>query len=397
MERPRARRGRSAPPGAGGRGGAPAPPARRQAAASSSRAASSRTSPWSQLRCQTAKSAYWIGSSASGDGRPCEKASWSAESSRSSTPMDQPSETMWCRVRSRTCSSRPAAPGPGAAAARLEVERAPASARARARACASRCVLRQVRTDRGPAAATGSGAAITCTGSASPDAKVVRSVSCRRTISLKVRSSSPGSSRAGQAQSQGDVVGRVARLELVEEPEPLLREGERQGAPPPWRRPAGSPGRRGTGPAAHSRSGRPSPRSARRGSPPALSRQRSADSGLDAAVLVELHVAQHARPSAWMPSVMRAPLAPGRGPPWRDGSRSRARRRAAAARPRGRAPGPRSGPGAGAPPVRRRGSSAMFWWLTSQISSASSRRANGCGWRKKIWSSFASSKERIMP
>ena len=38
----------------------------------------------------------------------------------------------------------------------------------------------------------------------------------------------------------------------------------------------------------------------------------------------------------------------------------------------------------------------MFWWLTSQISSASSRREKECGWRKKSWSSLASSNEWII-
>ncbi len=39
----------------------------------------------------------------------------------------------------------------------------------------------------------------------------------------------------------------------------------------------------------------------------------------------------------------------------------------------------------------------MFLWLATQISSASSRREKPCSLRKKIWSSLASTKERIMP
>ena len=46
---------------------------------------------------------------------------------------------------------------------------------------------------------------------------------------------------------------------------------------------------------------------------------------------------------------------------------------------------------------RRPRKPTMLRWLTSQISSASWRREKGCGRRKKIWSSLASSKEWIIP
>ncbi|GMU01718.1 hypothetical protein KH5H1_58380 [Corallococcus caeni] len=58
------------------------------------------TSPWSQERCHTAKSAYWRGRGASAGACPAAKARYSEPSSRAKTPMDQPSETMWCSVRS---------------------------------------------------------------------------------------------------------------------------------------------------------------------------------------------------------------------------------------------------------------------------------------------------------
>ena len=59
--------------------------------------------PESQRRCQTAKSAYWIGSSGSGDGRPGERPVERA-SSCSRTPTDQPSPR--CGARSRSACGR---------------------------------------------------------------------------------------------------------------------------------------------------------------------------------------------------------------------------------------------------------------------------------------------------
>ena len=61
-------------------------------------------------------------------------------------------------------------------------------------------------------------------------AKVVRSASCRRTISPSARSSAAIVQRARQAQRRGDVVGGAPRLQPVQEPEPLLRERQRQRA-----------------------------------------------------------------------------------------------------------------------------------------------------------------------
>ena len=54
----------------------------------------SRFSPCSHSRCQAAKSAYWIGSSGSGAGRPARRAPWRMESSRIRMAVDQASATL---------------------------------------------------------------------------------------------------------------------------------------------------------------------------------------------------------------------------------------------------------------------------------------------------------------
>ena len=59
-----------APPAAAGRSAARAAAERRRAARASRRAAAPAPRPPASSRCQTAKSAYWTGSSGSGDGRP---------------------------------------------------------------------------------------------------------------------------------------------------------------------------------------------------------------------------------------------------------------------------------------------------------------------------------------
>ena len=75
-----------------------------------------------------------------------------------------------------------------------------------------------------------------------PAAKVVRSASWRRTTSPKAARQERAGRAAREAQRHRQVVERAARLEPVEEPEPLLGEGERQGPSP--RQPARSGGRR---------------------------------------------------------------------------------------------------------------------------------------------------------
>jgi len=62
----------------------------------------SSTSPRSQECCHTAKSAYCTGSSGNGDGRPAANAAYSAATSRTRIPLDQPSLAMWCMVSAIT-------------------------------------------------------------------------------------------------------------------------------------------------------------------------------------------------------------------------------------------------------------------------------------------------------
>ena len=68
----------------------------------------SRRSPVNQRRCQRAKSATWSGKGSSWEpSSPAVKAVYRTSNSRTSTPIDHPSETMWCKVRSTMCSSVP--------------------------------------------------------------------------------------------------------------------------------------------------------------------------------------------------------------------------------------------------------------------------------------------------
>ncbi len=71
--------------------------------------------------------------------------------------------------------------------------------------------------------------------------KTVRSASWRLTISSRQRASTPPSSVPFNPQRPGHVVKRASRFELIDEPEPLLRE--RQGQRPIARR--GQEGRSG--------------------------------------------------------------------------------------------------------------------------------------------------------
>ena len=93
-------------------------------------------------------------------------------------------------------------------------------------------VLRVVLGGRAARSVTGSASsssgAITCTGVPSTAAKVVRSASCRRTTSLRRAPQGVDIERAAQAHRGRHVVGSAARLELVEEPQPLLGKRQRQ-------------------------------------------------------------------------------------------------------------------------------------------------------------------------
>ena len=61
-----------------------------------------------------------------------------------------------------------------------------------------------------------------------PRAKVVRSASCRATIRSSARTQRGPVQLAPQPQAHGDVVRRARALQLLEEPQPLLRERQRQ-------------------------------------------------------------------------------------------------------------------------------------------------------------------------
>ena len=94
------------------------------------------------------------------------------------------------------------------------------------------------RRGRPAAGAVAAGGAITCTGPAVAAPRTsVRSASWRRDDLGRARQRGPRS-RAGRGARSGErhVVGRAAGLQPVEEPEPLLGEGERQAVAVPRRR-----------------------------------------------------------------------------------------------------------------------------------------------------------------
>ena len=69
---------------------------------------------------------------------------------------------------------------------------------------------------------------MSCCGAAVGCGKVVRRLSCRLTTSVSADCSAADVQVPGEAQRDGDVVGRRWGLELVEEPQPLLGEGQGQ-------------------------------------------------------------------------------------------------------------------------------------------------------------------------
>ena len=151
--------------------------------AASRRAAPPAPRPAASSRCQTAKSAYWIGSSGSGDGRPAADRRRRAPPARGpARPSTSRRETMWCRVsRTARAPRRQAQQGGAQQRPAREVERAaappPASRRDLAPAARSAGRAREVDQRQRRAASSG---AITCTGRPPRTAKVVRSASCRR-------------------------------------------------------------------------------------------------------------------------------------------------------------------------------------------------------------------------
>ena len=141
---------------------------------------------------------------------------------------------MWCIVSSSTCSSlaqpqqrRPAAAAPRA---RSNGRRASSAASRRDRRLALR--LAAAPTGPPPAGANRRRARSPAPARRPPRANVVRSASCRRTISLeRAAPAPPRPARPRSRSASGHVVGGAPRLQLVQEPQPLLRERQRQRAP----------------------------------------------------------------------------------------------------------------------------------------------------------------------
>ena len=143
---------------------------------------------------------------------------------------------MWWRQRRSTCSSPEAArrsrrarrSGP---AARSKGRRA--SAVARRRTSLSRVPGgRAARSIDGSAAGTSPAGRTTCAGSSPASRKTVRNTSCRRTTSPRLQARAEIAQGPRQPDGRRHVVGGARRLELMEEPEALLAERERQPAVP---------------------------------------------------------------------------------------------------------------------------------------------------------------------
>ena len=166
-----------------------------------SRRAGARAPPLEPRRCQTAKSAYWMGSS--GGARRPRRRRRRGRDLADSTPMDQPSETMWCMHSEADVLARAEAKQGGAkqrAAGEVEGALCRASV-ARRRASRSRSG-RGRRRGRGRGGSSSAGAT-TCTGRPSTAGKTVRRASWRRTISFRARSSTPTSSGACRRTAAG--------------------------------------------------------------------------------------------------------------------------------------------------------------------------------------------------
>ena len=140
-------------------------------------------------------------------------------------------------------------------------------------------------------------------------AKVVRSASWRRTISAKRRRQGAATSSApASAHRDRDVVERAARLELVEEPEPLLGERERQRPPVARRR------------RERRRPRRPPPRAAApprplAASPATVGASKSARSGSSTPNASRTRDTTCVASSEWPPRSKKSSLAPDRGRP----------------------------------------------------------------------------------
>ena len=143
--------------------------------------------------------------------------------------MLHPSLTMWCMVEQQhvLLVARGAAASARSSGPRSRSKGRSASSRARRRASCSRPAgASPVRSSTGRCA--GAAGWTTCTAPCSTGRNVVRSASWRRTSSPSARSSAARVEAPPQPARPGHVVAGALRLHLVQEPEPLLREGERQ-------------------------------------------------------------------------------------------------------------------------------------------------------------------------
>ena len=180
----------------------------------------------SRCRCQAAKSAYWTGSSRQRRRRCLRGCRVERLSSRTRMPIDQPSETMWCTIEEQHVLVRAEAEQPRpAAAARAARSNGVRCVRGEPRGVASRSAShrRSDRRRRQPADR------ITWHRPVVVGGDRVRSASCRATtLAGAPRSAADVDGRRRSRSATRHVVGGAGRLELVEEPEPLLGEGERQ-------------------------------------------------------------------------------------------------------------------------------------------------------------------------
>ena len=341
--RARSRRGSSAPRAAAGRsgssqhGGSPgqplapvgelAPPGPRRAAS---------------CRCQTAKSAYCTGSSGRGEGRPAAKAAIERRQLAQQHPQ-RPAVARRCgagsaAARARSRPSRSSAHAQQRPAAEVERPAAPPRRRGggpppRARSGQRRQVHQGQRA--------GGRRRITCTGRPSRAAKTVRSASWRRTTSPSARARAATSSAPVEPQRRRDVVGGRARLELVEEPEALLGERQRQIALP--RRP-------GRAAAAATRAGRRRRLDPRRPAPPpsaprrdraAAARPRSASRSRDSTRVASSEWPPRSKKLSSRPDPLDAAAPPPRSRPAAPRPACAARRSPPRRRPRSRRAGQR--------------------------------------------------------
>ena len=223
----------TAPPAAAGPPAAPAPAPRPAAPASTPAARPAPPRPATR-RCHTAKSAYCTGSGGSPSGsRPAPRMQ-----RRQLAAQDRRRPLVADHVMQRTAPAhaprRRAAPAPPGTAARRPGRTAPPHPRRPARAPPR--PGRPGRTRPPPAARTADGGSITCYGTPSgardqPGPQHLMPGHQPRPAPRPA----PPRPRRRQPHRQRHVVLRRARLELVQEPQPLLRERQRQ-RPAPRRR-----------------------------------------------------------------------------------------------------------------------------------------------------------------